>query len=92
MLTFESALIDIGQAYTAAVAAKGGRSLARVATIVANQSAFFSRLERGATCTARNIENFAAFFAEPTNWPGGTVPDIAAAALESMGRPVKVSA
>jgi hypothetical protein len=88
MLTFEEALIAIGSEYAAAVAEHGGRSLARIATIVANQSTFFSRLENGATCTARNIEKFAAFFADPGNWPNGVVPVRASAALASMGRPV----
>jgi hypothetical protein len=91
-MTFEAALIAIGQAYTARVAEKGGRSLARVATIVANQGTFFTRLERGATCTARNIEKFATFFTNPANWPGGEVPVEASEALASMGRPVRIAA
>lgn len=92
MLTFDTALIEIGRCYTDAVAAKGGRSLSRVATIVANTGTFFSRLETGATCTTRSLEKFAEFFGDPANWPGNVVPDEAATALQSMGRSVKVAA
>lgn len=92
MMTFEAALLQIGSIYADRVAEKGGRSLARVATIVAGTGAFFTRLERGATCTARNIEKFAAFFGEPDNWPERAIPPSAAAALASMGRPAKLAA
>jgi hypothetical protein len=87
MDTYEQALLTVARAYSAATAEHGGKSLARVATIVANRGSFFDALEGGATCTVRNFEQFARYFAEPSNWPNASVPSIAAAALASVGRP-----
>ena len=92
MSTFEQSLLIVSRIYRDAVATHSGRSLARVATIVANNGSFFDRLERGATCTARNLERFAAHFGDPANWPNGIIPDAAAVALSSIGRPVRKAA
>lgn len=92
METYEQALLTIARAYTAAVAEHGGKSLARVATIVANRGSFFDAIEGGATCTVRNFEMFALYFADASNWPNGCVPEVAAAALASVGRPASESA
>lgn len=86
-MTYEQALVQIGRTYSAAVDRHGGRSLARVTTIIVNQGSFFSRLERGNTCTARNIEKIAAHFRVPANWPAGSIPDTAKGALAHIGRP-----
>lgn len=92
MDTYEQALLTVARAYTAAVAEHGGKSLARVATIVANRGSFFDAIEGGATCTVRNFEQFALYFADPANWPNQTVPADAAKALASVGRPATEAA
>ncbi|UZW54946.1 hypothetical protein NUH86_15945 [Sphingobium sp. JS3065] len=89
MSTFEQSLLAVSRIYVRAVAARGGKSLARVATIVVNHGSFFDRLERGATCTVRNLDKFAAYFSDAANWPEGVVPDDAADVLAGIGRPVK---
>lgn len=87
MDTYEQALLTIARSYSAAVAEHGGKSISRVATIVANRGSFFDAIESGATCTVRNFEMFALYFADPENWPNKVVPADAAAALASVGRP-----
>jgi hypothetical protein len=87
-MTYEQSLLAIAACYTRAVAAHGGRSLARISTIVVNQGSFFTRLGNGATCTAVNIERLAGFFGEPANWPLNFIPEDAAALLAGIGRPI----
>jgi hypothetical protein len=51
-------------------ATANGRSLARLATLVANDGKLFDRLATGAGCTIATYERFMRFFADPANWPG----------------------
>jgi hypothetical protein len=92
MLNFDEAIIAISRAYAAAVDQHGGRSLARVATIIVNRGSFFEALESGGTCTTRNLEKATAYFRDPTNWPNGHIPDDALRALAGIGRPVQEAA
>ncbi|WP_312313137.1 hypothetical protein [Sphingobium yanoikuyae] len=92
METFEQSLLTVSRAYAKAVANHGGKSLARVATIVANHGSFFDRLERGTTCTVRNFDKFIAYFSVAAHWPKGMMPPEAANALSSIGRGVAASA
>ncbi|WP_294356063.1 hypothetical protein [uncultured Sphingomonas sp.] len=83
---FENALRTIAASYEVEVSRHGGKSLARVATIVVNNGAFFTRLREGKTFTVANLERFAAWFRQSANWPLETIPHDAAYALASMGR------
>ena len=85
---FENALRTVADSYEAAISRHGGRSLARVATIVVNNGAFFTRLRNGKPFYVSNLERFAGWFRDPTNWPCNEVPHEAASALASMGRPI----
>ena len=84
---YQTALATVADAYEAAVAEHGGKSLARIATIVVSSGAFFTRLREGKTFHVHNLEKFAAWFREPANWPNLSIPHDAAAALTSIGRP-----
>ena len=90
MTTFEEALIALGESYSATTTKYGGRSLARVATIIVNRGSFFDALKRGGTCTGRNIDKIAAYFGDPANWPDNIIPSEATEALKSIGRPAHV--
>jgi hypothetical protein len=85
---YANALGTVAQAYEEAVADRGGRSLSRVATIVASSGAFFNRLREGKSFTVENLNRFNDWFRRPGNWPDRIVPEAAANALASMGRPV----
>ncbi len=84
---YENVLRTLAACYEQEVAAHGGKSLARVATIVVNNGAFFNRLREGKPFLVHNLEKFAAWFREPGNWPNLSIPHDAAAALTSIGRP-----
>lgn len=84
---YENALRTVADAYEAEVAECGGKSLSRVATIVVSSGAFFNRLRAGKTFSVANLDRFGTWFRQPSNWPAGTIPAGAAAALCSMGRP-----
>lgn len=90
--SYEASLITIADAYAGAVAKHGGKSLARVATIVVNRGSFFDRIREGGGCSARNLDRIAEFFREPANWPQGELPLAASAALEGIGRPISSAA
>jgi hypothetical protein len=81
----ERALLTLAKLYSAAVQQFGGRSLSRVATVVVNRGSFFSALERGSTCSLRNFDKMMAYLSAPANWPHGTIPNEAIAALASCG-------
>lgn len=85
-MTYEAALLAVARAYTDAVARAGGKSLARVATIVVNRGSFFDRLENGDSFSVRNLDRMAEYFREPANWPESIIPPSALAALQSIGR------
>ncbi|MBB4837269.1 hypothetical protein HNP52_000320 [Sphingomonas kyeonggiensis] len=87
MDTYEAALLLVADAYAAAVDANGGKSLARVATIVVNRGSFFERLRDGGGCTVQNLERLIEWFRVPGNWPLNIIPDVARTALVTMGRP-----
>jgi hypothetical protein len=89
MDTYEQALLTVAREYANAVNTSGGKSLARVSTIVANRGSFFDALEKGATCSVRNFEKFAEYFGVPENWPGDEIPAVAQMALNSIGRPAR---
>nr|GLK22135.1 hypothetical protein GCM10017606_29630 [Microbacterium terregens] len=84
---YQNALGTVADTYEAAVAEHGGKSLARVATIVVSSGAFFTRLREGKTFHVHNLEKFAAWFRDPANWPNLCIPHDAAIALTSIGRP-----
>ena len=87
---YETALLRVADAYAAEAEAGGGKSLARVATIVVNRGSFFERLREGGGCSSRNLARMAGYFRDATNWPG-EIPVAAIEALASLGCPAKVS-
>jgi hypothetical protein len=84
---YENAVRTIAETYEAERQRVGGRSLARVATIVLNNGAFFTRVAAGKSFTVPALERVAAWFRQPANWPNEAIPRDAAAALASIGRP-----
>jgi len=84
---YENALRTVADSYEAEVARWGGKSLSRVATIVVSSGAFFNRLRAGKTFSVTNLEKFATWFRVPANWPDQVIPQAAAVALISIGRP-----
>ena len=84
--SYEAALMKVADAYAREVAKHGGKSLARVATIVVNRGSFFERLRDGGGCSARNLDRLADWFRDPANWPNG-ITKHALAGLLSIGRP-----
>jgi hypothetical protein len=85
--TYEEALRIIAESYGRAIAARGGMSLARIATLVVNRGSFFNRLSHDTSFSARNLDRFAAWFRNEEHWPDRNIPEDAAAALFSIGRP-----
>jgi len=85
MVKTEDILLRIADKYEAEVAAGGGRSLTRVATLVASRGAFFVPLREGKTCTVRNLDAFRAYFSDPANWPGAIIPRPVQADLSRLG-------
>lgn len=86
-MSYETALLKVADAYAAEVAAHGGPSLARVATIVVNRGSFFDRLRGGGGCSSRNLDRMFEWFRTPDNWPANDISSDAASALASVGRP-----
>lgn len=86
-MTYEAALLKVADEYAAQVDALGGKSLARVATIVVNRGSFFERMRDGAGCSARNLERLVEWFRDPANWPEASITSNASAVLASIGRP-----
>lgn len=74
MVKTEDILLRVADQYEAEVAAHGGRSLTRVATLVASRGTFFAPLREGKTCTVRNLDAFRAYFSDTENWPGEIIP------------------
>lgn len=85
--TYEDALRIIAESYGKAIAISGGMSLARVATLVVNRGSFFKRLEHDTSFSAKNLDRFASWFRNEDHWPNNSIPEDAAAALFSIGRP-----
>lgn len=85
--TYEDALRIIAESYGKAIAVSGGTSLARIATLVVNRGSFFKRLEHDTSFSAKNLDRFATWFRNEDHWPNNRIPEEAAAALFSIGRP-----
>lgn len=85
--TYEDALRIIAESYGKAIAVSGGMSLARIATLVVNRGSFFKRLEHDTSFSAKNLDRFANWFRNEDHWPNNCIPEDAAAALFSIGRP-----
>ena len=85
---YVNALATVADSYEESVNRLGGKSLSRVATIVASSGAFFKRVRAGRPFSVENLDRFNDWFRRPSNWPNCTIPEAAAAALASMGRPV----
>ena len=85
--TYEDALRIIAESYSRAIAVNGGMSLARIATLVVNRGSFFNRLSHDTSFSARNLDRLAAWFRNEGHWPHHNIPEDAAAALFSIGRP-----
>lgn len=85
---YVNALAAVADSYEESVNRLGGKSLSRVATIVASSGAFFKRVRAGRPFSVENLDRFNDWFRRPSNWPDRTIPEAAAAALASMGRPV----
>jgi hypothetical protein len=85
MTNSETVLLVIADQYEAAIRQHGGKSLTRVATIVASRGSFFEPLRAGKTCTVRNLDAFHAYFADQANWPHHTIPYAAQDALAMLG-------
>lgn len=80
-MSIEGKLALVASAYEQAAAARGGRSLSRIATIVINRGSFFNSLREGRTCSVRTLEKLIDYFSAATNWPGGDIPPLAMAEL-----------
>jgi hypothetical protein len=85
--TYEDALRIIAESYSRAIAVNGGMSLARIATLVVNRGSFFNRLSHDTSFSARNLDRLATWFRNEDHWPHNNIPEDAAAALFSIGRP-----
>lgn len=85
MMKSEELLLCIADAYEDATRRLGGRSLTRVATIVASRGSFFDPLREGKTCTVRNLDAFKGYFSRPENWPDEQIPPLVASALTALG-------
>jgi hypothetical protein len=85
MAHFETTLLRIADIYSAQVRENGGKSLARIATLLVNRGSFFEPLRRGQTCSVRNFEKVLQYFQCARNWPTGTIPDEAICALKQIG-------
>lgn len=92
MLHLEKTLLQVADLYSAAVNERGGKSLARVATIVANRGSFFDPLREGKTCTVSNFERFVLYFRDPAHWPDAVIPAEASAILAGIGQPTAQAA
>ncbi len=90
--TYEAALRIIAESYGKAIAVSGGMSLARVATLVVNRGSFFKRLQHDTSFSAKNLDRFATWFRNEDHWPNNSIPEDAAAALFSIGRPPRSAA
>lgn len=64
-MDYRARLLTIARSYCDAT----GLSMARVATLVHNQGAFFRRLEGGAGCTVDTYEKCLQWFSD--HWPEG---------------------
>lgn len=84
MLNLRQILLALADLYELEATEHGGRSLARVATIVVNRGAFFERLKIGKTCTLTSFEVFIGWFANAENWPTKSIPVDAAALINSF--------
>jgi hypothetical protein len=86
--TSEAVLLRIADCYEKRVARRGGKSLTRVATIVASRGSFFAPLREGKTCTVRNLDAFCAYFSTAANWPDQVIPRAAVEELARLGHHV----
>lgn len=84
MLNLREILTSLADAYELEVAKHGGRSLARISTIVVNRGSFFSSLRSGKTCTLGSFEAIIEWFASADNWPAREIPASALKALNSL--------
>jgi len=84
MIDLRESLLHIAAIYEMETNAHGGRSLARIATIVLNRGAFFDRLRTGKTCTLNSFEAAISWFEDPQNWPDGSIPDLAKRRLDML--------
>lgn len=79
-MDYRSRLLLLAHTYCAAA----NLSMARVATLVHNQGAFFKRLEEGAGCTVDTYEKCLQWFSDhwpaETPWPEGVMRPAAKAA------------
>jgi hypothetical protein len=67
-------------------AAQNDASLARLGKSVVNDGGFFTRLETQVQgTTTATLEKFAAFLANPGNWPDGVVPQEAVDLAHRVG-------
>ena len=62
-------LIRIADAYEREAQLHGGRSLARISTIVVNRGSFFTSIRAGKTCTVASFDLLLGYFGEAANWP-----------------------
>lgn len=60
------------------------RSVSRLATIVADDGKFFTRIEAGGRLTTETFEKFLTFFRDGANWPAGRIPAEAADLLDNF--------
>lgn len=60
------------------------RSVARLATLVANDGGLFPRLAKGGRLTTDTLEKFLRFFRDGANWPDGCIPQDAADLLDNF--------
>jgi hypothetical protein len=86
MLNLRDTLLAVAAAYDVEAAAHGGKSLARVSTIVLNQGGFFQRLKSGKTCTLESFEALLAWFWSPSNWPSSRIPGDVESLLAPLNR------
>ena len=92
MPNLRETLLTVADAYETEVRQEGGRSLARITTVVLNRGSFFDHLRSGKTCTLESYEKIVDYFCDQRNWPLSRLPPVAVVALEGIGRDLAAEA
>lgn len=74
-MTLKQTLLAVADIYVGEAEVHGGKSLARISTIVLNQGGFFDRLRSGKTCTLDSFEAVLRWFSDADNWPARSIPE-----------------
>jgi hypothetical protein len=81
-------LLTVAAVYENETAAWGGKSLARVTTLVLNTGSFFNRLRSGGDCSVRSFDKVFEYLSHPEHWPRSHIPASVAPLLACRDRRV----